>query len=211
MKQWMRVCGCTATLLVGFSVSPVRANILISELFYDAVGSDSGRVFVELYGSPGMSLDDLYLEAINGSNGSSYLNVELSGVIPADGVFVIADNMSGGGTQVANADLIASIDLQNGPDSLLLRDSSQIWDAIGYGDFSSAQFFGENLPAPDTMAGQSLVRDIYLTDSQDNSLDFSLSSIPTPGEVPLLATPIPPALGLFLAGLGLLAGNRRYN
>lgn len=211
MKQWMRVCGCTATLLVGFSVSPVRANILISELFYDAIGSDSGRVFVELYGSPGMPLDDLYLEAINGSNGSSYLNVELSGVIPADGVFVIADDMRGGGTKVSNADLIASIDLQNGPDSLLLRDDSQIWDAVGYGDFSSALFFGENQPAPDTPSGQSLVRDLYMTDTQNNSQDFSLASIPTPGEVSLIATPVPPALGLFLAGLVFLAGNRRFN
>jgi hypothetical protein len=35
-------------------------------------------------------------------------------VIPADGLFVVADEQSGGGTLVANADLLASFDFQNG-------------------------------------------------------------------------------------------------
>ena len=87
---------------------------LISEVFYDAVGSDDGQVFVELSGTPGTDLTGLTLEGINGSNGSVTVTIALSGTIPADGLFVLADTFSGGGTAVPDVDLLASFDFQNG-------------------------------------------------------------------------------------------------
>ena len=51
-------------LLLGLGLAPAsaRALPLISEVFYDAAGSDNGKSFVELYGAPGRSLDGLALE-----------------------------------------------------------------------------------------------------------------------------------------------------
>ena len=57
---------------------------LISEVFYDAVGSDDGLSFVEIYGAPGADLGGLVLEGVNGSNGDITHSLALNGEIPAD-------------------------------------------------------------------------------------------------------------------------------
>jgi hypothetical protein len=87
---------------------------LISEVFYDAVGSDTGQSFVELYGAPGTDLAGFAVEGINGSNGAVTDSVALSGLIPADGIFVLASDQGDGTTLVENADLIGLFDFQNG-------------------------------------------------------------------------------------------------
>ena len=76
----------TVTFLLAFAPHAANAAPLISEALYDAVGSDNGLSFVELYGEPGSSLDGLFLEGINGANGSAGPTVALSGVFPADGI-----------------------------------------------------------------------------------------------------------------------------
>ena len=60
-----------------------HASTVISEVFYDATGSDSGLVFVELFGTPGTILDGLLLEGINGNNGAVYRSIALSGSNPS--------------------------------------------------------------------------------------------------------------------------------
>ena len=202
------LCGFGA----GFFVSPLNAAPVISELFYDAAGSDAGYAFVELFGVPGQGLQDLVLEGINGSDGAVYNSVSLSGEIPEDGVFVIGDN-SGESTFVNNADLIADVDFQNGPDSVVLRDGQTILDTVAYGTFSvGSGFFGEGGPAPDPAAGSSIARFNPAVDSNDNSVDFIVLETPTPGVVPLVHTvPVPTALWLFVSGLIplLISGRRR--
>ncbi len=47
------------------AAAPAGASPLISEVYYDAVGSDDGQSFVELYGTPGASLAGLVIEGIN--------------------------------------------------------------------------------------------------------------------------------------------------
>jgi hypothetical protein len=197
--------GCAAALLAALWLGvmlPASAALVISEVMYDAGGSDAGNVFVELYGSPGESLDGLVLEGVNGSNGSTYLSITLAGVIPADGVFVIGDD-SGGVTFVDNADFIADVDFQNGPDSVVLRNDSIILDAVGYGIFSGSDIFaGEGSSAPDPVAGSSIARIDPTLDSNDNSVDFFVLEMPTPGVVATVAAvPVPPALLLFSSGL----------
>jgi len=203
--RYARILAC---VLAGYS-SLSQAQVLISELLYDAAGTDAGNVFVELYGTPGMSLDGFLLQGINGSTGTAYKDVLLSGVIPADGVFVVADDDSGGTTNVPGADLIIDVDFQNGPDSIQLNDGSAVVDALGYGDFATAFFAGEGTAAPLTASGESLARVSGLVDTNNNLVDFEILATPTPGSVPVSAVPVPAAGWLFVSGIAVLAARGR--
>lgn len=193
---------------ITLSLPSSACAVVISEILYDASASDAGNVFVELYGAPGTDLSGWSLQAVNGGDGSVYKTVTLSGVIPLDGVFVIADPLSGGGTNIANADLITSVDFQNGPDSVQLFNGATLVDAIGYGDFTGLFFAGEGMAAPDPAAGSSLARINPFIDGNDNLTDFTVLAMPTPGMVPVSTVPLPASLYLFGSGLSLLAARR---
>ncbi|UCE87472.1 MAG: lamin tail domain-containing protein [Deltaproteobacteria bacterium] len=201
-------------MLSGSALPPGLAHALpvISEVFYDAVGSDNGQSFVELYGESGTALDGLVLEGVNGSNGALGPIVVLSGFIPCDGVLVVADDLGDGTTLVPHADLIANFDFQNGPDSLVLRDAGRVLDAVGYGDFGPEDIFaGEGFPAPDAPSGSSLARVFADLDSDDNFADFRVLEAPTPGSAPR-TVPEPSTAVLLLsalAGLGAMSVSRR--
>ena len=150
-----------AALLAALLLEAVQAGAapLLSEVYYDAVGSDDGQSFVEIWGDPGTSLDGLTLEAINGSGGAVTHSLALSGTIGASGLFVVADGLAGGGTNVANASLILEFDFQNGPDSLVLRSAAGVLDAVGYGVFAAGDVFaGEGTPTLDPAPGSAIAR-----------------------------------------------------
>ncbi len=186
-----------------------NASPVISELLYDAVGADNGYNFVELYGAPGNSLSGLSLQGVNGSTGSGYITLDLSGTFNSNGVFVVADDSGDGTTHVPNADQILNFDFQNGPDSVQLISGGTALDALGYGVFGSGDFFaGEGTPAPGTAPGESLARLYATIDTNDNAADFAVLTTPTPGQV--LATPLPGSLWLLLSGvLGSVMFSRR--
>ncbi|NRA02575.1 MAG: lamin tail domain-containing protein [Myxococcales bacterium] len=196
-----------AWLLLAAGAGPAAAlELRISELLYDAAGADQGRVFLELYGAPGLDLTGFSVEGVNGANGSVVEVVPLSGVIPADGFFVIAGT-SGGVTEVPNADLERSFDFQNGPDSVVLRGpGAALLDALGYGAFGSGEVFaGEGQPAPDAPPGSSLARLLANLDTDNNAADFGVLSLPTPGTGPVGApVPEPRAWVLVLVGSAAL-------
>jgi hypothetical protein len=202
--------GLRAAALVCGLVAPLGAQALVlSEVFYDAVGSDEGLSFVELYGAPGTVLDGLVVEGINGSGGAVAGTFTLLGVVPADGLFVIGDDTGSGTTLVPGADAIANFDFQNGPDSVVLRNASSILDALGYGVFAPGDVFaGEGQAAVDAAAGNSLARLFANVDTNDNFHDFA-EGAPTPGSASLAGVPEPSAAMLLAAGLFALGWRKR--
>lgn len=186
----------------------VSAMPVISELYYDAPGSDDGQLFVEIAGAPGTSLAGHFLEGINGSNGVAGPTIELMGSIGASGLFVVADQTSAGGTSVAVSNLLANFDFQNGPDSVRLRQGEVVLDALGYGVFGAGDFFaGEGTAAPDGPPGESLARRFANVDTGDNAADFMSLEVPTPGAASFAPVPEPGSalmIGLGLSGLSLV-------
>ena len=182
---------------------------LLSEVFYDAVGSDDGLSFIEIWGAPGTALNGLTVEAINGSGGGVTHTLTLSGTIGASGLFVVADGVAGGGTSlVANANLILDFDFQNGPDSVVLRGASGILDAVGYGVFAASDVFaGEGAAAVDPAAGSSIARVFANVDTNDNAADW-LAATPTPGSAPLQAVPEASSLLLLAPAAAFLLRRR---
>ena len=206
----LRISTWLATLMAT-SLAPSLAGALplISEALYDVSGADNGRVFVELYGTPGTSLEGLILEGVNGSNGAVGPNLLLAGVFPEDGYFVVADDRGDGASDVANVDLVLNFDFQNGPDSLVLRLGEGVIDALGYGEFAPAEVFaGEGSAAPDPIAGSSLARRFANVDTNDNAVDFVVLGEPTPGSGSVVV-PEPTSAALLSLGLAGLASVRR--
>jgi len=165
--------------------------LVINEILYDAVGSDTnGDVFVELVGDAGTDIGGYRLLFVNGDDGviKHTINIPDSANIPEDGIFLIADSKTGqtGISNVEDADLILNFDPQNGPDCVqLLSDAGLLIDSLGYGSplVSPAEnglecFEGE--PAVDVLAGKSLSRQ-NAVDTGDNSVDFVALDEPSPG------------------------------
>lgn len=207
--EWKRALVSVLALL-GMATNAYGATLL-SEVFYDDVGSDDGALFVEISGAPGTVLDGLILEGINGSNGAAGPTITLTGVIGSNGLFVVADRDAGGLSSVSQADLLANFDFQNGPDSVVLRQGTVVLDALGYGVFGAGEFFaGEGTAAPDAAPGSSLARFFANADSGDNRADFGVLTSPTPGVASFLPIPEPGSALLIGLGIsGLAVGGRR--
>jgi MYXO-CTERM domain-containing protein len=206
----MRTRSAALAAILSIAAAEAGAAPVLSEIYYDAVGSDDGVGFVEIFGEPGTGLDGLTIEGINGSGGVVTHSLALTGTIGASGVFVVADQVSGGtGSLVSGADLVLDFDLQNGPDSVVLRDANGVLDAVGYGVFGAGEVFaGEGAPAPDPAAGSAIARLFADVDTNDNAADW-FAAAPSPGSVPRQAVAEPSLVALLAAGAAALRRRRR--
>jgi len=155
--------------------------VIINEIYYDEPSSDTGAtLFIELHGPGGKPLSDYSLVAVNGTGGSTYRAISLIGrVIPSDGYFVIVHANANGALSAVGDWVDNGVDLQNGPDSLILQFNGIDSDIVGYG--GSGDGPSESAPAAIVPAGSSLARNPDHSDSNNNSADFASCSAPTPG------------------------------
>jgi len=186
------------SLCVGDGSSPAPPTLIINEIVFDGIGVDRD-VYVELAGPPGAVLDGVELVGVNGSNGNAYNAMTLSGQVGADGYFVVA-HPSAGPAILAAADMVTGLaDLQNGPDSVVLRYDGQVLDALGYGEFDAGDVFaGEGSAAPDQAPGSSLCRYPDRVDTGDNGADF-VPCVPTPGAENESTAAVPDAARLLIS------------
>lgn len=160
MKQFLSLGLCVCAALTGWSHAD--AAVVLNELRVDQSGSDTDE-FVEFYSDVGMSLNGLSFLILQ-DNGSIDGVVDLSGFsIGANDVFLVAENATLP-TSGATADLVATLNLENGENSsYLLVDG-----------FSGAQ--GDDLDTDDdgvfdvTLPWTSLLDGIALIDDEETIL-----------------------------------------
>ena len=201
----------------------IHAAVVINEIDYDQPGTDSAE-FIELFnsGSSIISLDNYAIDLINGSNSSSYRNIELTGFsIDAGGYFVVCSNAS----LVTNCNYSFTSSngwFQNGaPDAVALYENTTLLDSLSYEGLLSPYTEDETLAIKDNNTDIiSISRIIDGVDSNNNLLDFELGCI-TPGSSNIAGTgdcsvaqvsavPLPAAAWLFASGLiGIVGFARR--
>jgi hypothetical protein len=174
------------------------SHLVINEIDYDNPGTDTAE-FVEIFNpsTNTLSLANLALVFVNGANNTEYRRVNLSGNLPAQGYLVVANpgvTVAPGATVINFAS--ASDNIQNGaPDAVLLFDTAnhQVVDALSYeGAITAAVLTGEtgvfNLlegtaftTADSNTANTSLSRLPNGIETDNSSIDWMLSTTPTPG------------------------------
>lgn len=159
-------------------------TLVINEIDYDQVGSDTGG-FVEIRndGSAAATLDGVALVFVNGGDSTEYDRVALSG------------------TLAAGAYLVVPKDAQNGaPDGVALIDtaSATLLDALSYeGSITAAVIDGhtyslvEGTPLATSVADSNtvegtLIRNPDGTDTDDATSDWLFTTTPTPGAANVL-------------------------
>ena len=185
------------TLLLTLLFGATQAQVVINEVDADQNGTDAGE-FVELYGTPGASLNGYVLVFFNGANSQSYLTVDLSGnSIPASGYYVVGNAAVANLNQTINGNAI-----QNGADGIgLYQASAAAWpnatavsatglvDAIVYGtgDAPAATLIATLVPGQTQVDETAATPTSNLSSSRipDGGSPFALSTYvaqnPTPG------------------------------
>jgi hypothetical protein len=115
-------------------------DIIISELFPNAVGNDDFKEWFEVYNTTGAPID------INGwvisDNEADAHTIDNAGplLVPAKGYLVLGESVDSGvngGAPVDYAYGVDSITLGNGGDEIILSQAGETIHAIGYGDFDN--------------------------------------------------------------------------
>ncbi len=178
--------GASSAAVTSSSAAPASSSggvsgVVIHEFLVDSTGSPDRDAFVELYGPPGLALTGMELVGLNGNGGTAYGRVALTGVLDANGYYVVAHPMAAAGILAVAAQTSTLVDYQNGPDTVTLQHNGVVLDAVGYGTFATSDVFaGEGAAVPTAPTGQSLGRNAAHVDTNNNAADF-LPRAPTPG------------------------------
>jgi len=217
----------TSGLLIFTSSIALSSNaaVIINEIDYDQPGNDTAE-FIELFnsGDSDISLDNYFIDLINGNNSSRYRTIDLSGFnIDANSYFVICGDAS----LVTNCNYSFTTTnswFQNGsPDAVALYENSNLLDSLSYEGTLATFTEGDALPLAISDNNDDIVsigRIVNGLDSNNNALDFELGCI-TPGSANIAglgdcsapgvsAVPLPAAVWLFGSGIiGLVGFARR--
>ena len=165
---------------------PGGASLVINEVDYDQVGSDSdaaGFVEIKNIGDTAATLDGVALVFVNGGDSTEYARVALSGSLAAGAYTVVAK------------------DAQNGaPDGLALIDTTtgDLLDALSYEGAITAAVIGsktyslvEGTVLADTIVDSntvngSLIRNPDGKDTDNAAADWAFTSTPTQGAANVL-------------------------
>jgi hypothetical protein len=152
---------------------------IVAEVFYDAIGDDTGHEFVELFnpGPVAASLAGVRLEAGDGS-GEHRWTLRWTGTT-ADSVAPYGRFVIGGARVDPAAQAVVQLDLQNGPDAVRLVWPDGAGEVVGYGVQEFAEY-ACGVSAPDVASGQSLARIPDDADLGANAADFRAAA-PSPG------------------------------
>ncbi|MBN1383686.1 MAG: lamin tail domain-containing protein [Elusimicrobia bacterium] len=160
--------------------------VVINEFVYDAVGSDTGLEWIELYnnGTSDVDLTDWTIEKAGDT--FSLIKTIPSGTIPAGGYFLIEETEAA--TSAAGNYISGTMALQNGgteSDGIRIKNASGIvQDTVLYDSPNTNNLQGDDANpgaelCPDVLSGHSLSR---TTAGVDNNLaaDFEDLAVPTP-------------------------------
>jgi len=199
-KQTPRKIFAGVLLFLGIGFFMVRADcakaaladhVVINEVFIDSISGTGGTDddWVELFNptSQAVDLSGWSIQKTSASGGTLY-NQALSGSVPANGYFLIVRNGSSTAQALKDsADLLASdsFSLANNNSIYLVGNSSSIQNAtdtdiidfVGYG---TALNFEGSAAAPAIPETKSISRVPDGEDTNQNSADFAVLSVPTP-------------------------------
>lgn len=165
------------------TASGCAGGLRIDELDYEQLSSDDAE-FIELLniGPCAADLTGVTLELVNGGDDKVYTRYALHDAAPTlePGQRIVIGDAKVLAALPASLPQLAlnGSGLQNGPDGLRIVRDGQTLDAVAYEDKVPA--CGEGAAAPADDGAQSLARCPDGFDTDDNALDFKLST-PTPG------------------------------
>lgn len=170
-----------ATLLAaaGLLACGAPGHAIVTEVYYDAAGDDTGWEFVELHNpfAHALPLAGARIEAGDGSAPGRW-TLRWTGA-PGDTLRAGARFVVGGSRVSPPPDAIVSLDLQNGPDALRVVWPGGATEVVGWGAHEFAEY-ACGAAAPDAPSGFSLARIPDESDAGGNALDFRVSA-PSPG------------------------------
>lgn len=165
-------------LAAALSCAPTTHPI-ITEVYYDAPGDDTGFEFVEIW-NPGASpkpLNGMRIEAGDGAAPGRWTLKWTGG--PADSVNARSRFVLGGTRVVPAPDRIAALELQNGPDAVRVVWPDGSSEVVGWGAHDFEEYHC-GAPTQDVASGQSVARWPDDAATGSNAGDFRASE-PSPG------------------------------
>lgn len=152
-------------------------NVIISEVLYDPLVTETGGEAVEIYNPTGSAVD-ISGWAIRTESSSSDATIPDGTLLEAHSYYLVADagwSSAKDNASWPEADHEEAITMSNTDAGVaLVAANGTIIDALGWGDIAGiADGLYEGTPAMPVSAGNSLKRTDLDADSDDNSVDFS--------------------------------------